>query len=429
MSTQLLAKIFSTEELSWLQEIQAVDFLAELLHQVNKNNTLWQENQMQDSKDEVFQKNLRQVLSDLHLESIDLDNWQQVSYLAQEWLKKKIRTHLKEQLEVNDMAYIRGQKVAKRALEIAAAGGHNVMFIGAPGSGKTLLARSYPTILPAMTETEILETTQIYSVAGLLQTYGQETYGVILKRPFRAPHHSASHVALVGGGSVIKPGEVSLAHRGVLFLDEFPEFSREAIEALRQPLEDGFVQISRASGSVTFPAKFYLIAAANPTPSGFSTNETETTNSPSNRLTIARYQARFSGPILDRIDLHVEVNRPSKEELQTTSLAEKSAEIAKRVQKARDIQTYRFKNVGNLTVFCNGEMTLPLIEQFCRLDTQGQTLLAQAMDKFKLTARSYMRILKLARTIADLAESESIQVHHLTEALQYRSRYFNFLAA
>lgn len=315
----------------------------------------------------------------------------------------------------NDMAYVRGQEVAKRALEIAASGGHNVLFIGQPGSGKTLLARSYPTILPTMSETEILEVTQIYSVTGLLKS-GK----IVLQRPFRSPHHSSSHISLVGGGSKLRPGEISLAHRGVLFLDEFPEFDRDSIEALRQPLEDGFVNISRASGSVSYPSRFYLLAAANPTPSGFDPDDIDALNKPQNKGAIARYQAKFSGPILDRIDLQVEVNRPTKDELQTQKLGERSSIVAQRVQKARNIQTVRFTND---LIQTNAEMNLPMIEKYCKLDLPTNKLLSQAIDKFKLSARSYMRLLKLSRTIADLEGKESIEISHLAESLQYRGRW------
>jgi magnesium chelatase family protein len=315
----------------------------------------------------------------------------------------------------NDMAYVRGQEVAKRALEIAASGGHNVLFIGQPGSGKTLLARSYPTILPRMTEKEVLEVTQIYSVVGLLR--GDH---VIVQRPFRSPHHSSSHIALVGGGSKLRPGEISLAHRGVLFLDEFPEFTRESVESLRQPLEDGFVNISRASGSVMYPSRFYLLAAANPTPSGYDADDTDGMNKPQNKAAISRYQAKFSGPILDRIDLQVEVNRPNTEELQTKELGETSESIRARVQAARDIQTKRFEVEGIQT---NTEMNLAMIQKYCALDKAGEKLLANAVEKFKLSARSYMRLLKVARTIADLSKHENIEISDLAESLQYRGRW------
>ena len=360
-------------------------------------------------------ENLRQLIGHLNqqkpilpLEPIDLQNLSNKPAFLQ-------NLENPDALLPNDLAYVRGQEVAKRALEIAASGGHNVMFIGQPGSGKTLLARSYPTILPTMTEEEILEVTQIYSVAGLLND-GE----ILFKRPFRSPHHSSSHIALVGGGSKLRPGEISLAHRGVLFLDEFPEFSRESIEALRQPLEDGTVTISRASGSVEYPSRFYLLAAANPTPSGFDPDDPDAMARPQNKASILRYQAKFSGPIVDRIDLHVEVNRPKKDELQSKELGETSAVVAKRVQAARKIQTTRFKGTGIQT---NSEMNLPMIEKYCELDEASQKLLSQAIDKFKLSARGYMRILKLSRTIADLDNQDKIAVKHLAESLQYRGRW------
>ncbi len=315
----------------------------------------------------------------------------------------------------NDLAYVRGQEVAKRALEIAASGGHNVLFIGAPGSGKTMLARSYPTILPRMTEQEVLEVTQIYSVVGLLR--GGK---IILQRPFRSPHHSSSHISLVGGGSKLRPGEISLAHRGVLFLDEFPEFNRESIEVLRQPLEDGFVTISRANGSVVYPSRFYLLAAANPTPSGFDADDPAALNKPQNRAAINRYQAKFSGPILDRIDIQVQVDRPTKDELQSEKLGEPSRFVAERVQRARDVQTKRFANEN---IHSNSEMSSSMVRLYCRLDEAGEKLLSQAVDKFKLSARSYMKLLKLSRTIADLAGHGNIELQDLAESLQYRGRW------
>ena len=316
----------------------------------------------------------------------------------------------------NDMAYIKGQDTAKRALEIAASGGHNILLVGAPGSGKTLMARSYASILPRLSEKEILEVTQIYSVAGLLPE-GK----IITQRSFRSPHHTSSQVSLVGGGSKLRPGEVSLAHRGVLFLDEFPEFDRYSIEALRQPLEDGFVTISRAKGSVVYPCRFYLIAAANPTPSGFDPEDLAGANKPQTKSAIARYQAKFSGPILDRIDLQIQVDRPKREDLEKKSLSEPSKLIFERVQKARNIQTERF---GNHQIHTNSEMSLALIKKYCQLDQNTQKLLNQAVDKYNLSARAYMRLLKISRTVADLDASQNIQLKHLAESLQYRGKLF-----
>jgi magnesium chelatase family protein len=315
----------------------------------------------------------------------------------------------------NDMAFVKGQMMAKRALEIAAAGGHNVLFIGSPGSGKTLLAKSYQTILPRMTKKEILEVTQVYSVSGLLK---QDD--LIIKRPFRSPHHSASHIALVGGGNKITPGEISLAHRGVLFLDEFPEFKRESIEVLRGPLEDGEVTISRANGTITYPSKFYLIAAANPTPSGYSEDDEDKFHIPQSQGAIRRYRSKFSGPILDRIDIQVQINQPKKDELQSDKLAEKSLVIAARVQAARDIQTRRFKGEKIAT---NAEMSLLKIKHFCRPDMAGKDLLNQAITKYRLSARAYHRVLKLSRTIADLNGHEQIKSSDIAESLQYRGKW------
>ncbi|MEI6288168.1 MAG: YifB family Mg chelatase-like AAA ATPase [bacterium] len=312
-----------------------------------------------------------------------------------------------------DMSFVKGQEQAKRALEIAAAGSHNILMSGPPGSGKTMLAKAMPSILPQMSLEESLEVTRIYSAAGLLS--GDRP--LFSTRPFRSPHHTASGVALVGGGAWPKPGEISLAHRGVLFLDEFLEFPKTVLDNLRQPLEDGLITVSRASGTLKFPAKFVLVAAMNPCPCGFySDPDKECTCLQSQ---IIKYQKRASGPLIDRIDLHIEVPRLKVEKLETVEVGEDSATIRRRVQKARDIQNSRFQNKN---IFSNSEMGPEQIGEYCILDEAGRDLLRQAVDRLRLSARVYHRILKLARTIADLEECEKIMPQHLAEALQYRPR-------
>ncbi len=312
-----------------------------------------------------------------------------------------------------DFSFVRGQHHAKRALEIAAAGGHNMLMSGPPGSGKTLLAKTFLTILPAMTDEEILEVSKIYSVAGLLS----HDRPLIQERPFRAPHHSASGVALVGGGRIPKPGEITLAHRGVLFLDEFPEFPRKVLEVLRQPLEDGTITISRAAGSLSFPARFMLIASQNPCPCGFFGDSKRQCICSATQ--IMRYQQRVSGPILDRIDLHVEVPRIEFAEFHGEASGETSATVRERVERARNIQYGRLAGRG---IYCNAEMRPQEIKAYCTVDSDGRDLLKRAAERMHLSGRSYHRILKVARTIADLAGADQVEAPHVAEALQYRTK-------
>jgi magnesium chelatase family protein len=323
-----------------------------------------------------------------------------------------------------DFSEIKGQEHVKRALEVAAAGGHNALMMGAPGSGKTLLARALPGILPEMSIDESLDVTGIYSVADQLPA----GMPLIRHRPFRAPHHTISHAGLVGGGNIPKPGEISLAHRGVLFLDEFPEFGTRVLEVMRQPMEDKVVTISRAKGSLTFSANFQLIAAMNPCPCGYY-GDTQKPCTCASAL-VTKYQKRISGPLLDRIDIHIEVPRVDYEKLSGDRVGESSECIRARVQAARNIQHTRFMNPESRTsnngsctdIVCNADMRVGEIRQFCKLPDEGQSLMRAAMTQLNLSARAYHRILKLARTIADLAGSEAIQSVHLAEALQYRPK-------
>ncbi len=364
-------------------------------------------------------ENLKEASFIDNIETLGAQNLSQVvSYLNNEGdlktLKQNVDDFLNKKEEFNvDFANIKGQQIAKRALEIAAAGAHNVLMSGSPGAGKTMLSKAFMSILPPLSKQEAIELTKIYSISGLLD----RSKPLITSRPFRSPHHSASAVGIIGGGSNPKPGEITLAHRGVLFLDEMVEFPRKTLEVLRQPLEDKVITISRAQTSIQYPANFILLGAMNPCPCGFlGDNKKQCTCS---EYQINKYRSRLSGPLLDRIDIQIKIQRLNEDELlDNNNNVENSETIRKRVIKARKIQSERYKNEGILT---NSELNSKLIKKYCKIDDTTKQFLKNAINSFNLSARAFDRILKISRTIADLEEKENIEVSHIAQALQLRS--------
>jgi len=363
-------------------------------------------------------QNMKEASIVKDIEVLGAHNLQEVvKYIngEQELIKaeENMLTSTQRQTGINlDFSEVKGQENVKRALEVAASGGHNCLMIGTPGSGKTMMIRSLPTILPDLNFDEALETTKIHSVSGILE----KDVGLITTRPFRAPHHTISYTSLIGGGRIPKPGEVSLAHNGVLFLDELPEFNKKTLEVLRGPLEDRIVTISRVNATLTYPCNFMFVASMNPCPCGFyGSKEKQCTCT---EQMINKYMEKISGPLLDRIDIQIEVSAVKYQKLKNDKREESSETIKKRVNRARQIQYNRYQKEG---IYTNSQLTPKLIEKYCRLDTKCQNLLENAFNKLGLSARAYSRILKVARTIADLEEKENIEIKHIAEAIQYRN--------
>jgi len=408
ISQENLNKMMFLGELSLGGELRGINGILPitLFAYQNKIKTIFvpeenaKEAKLIDNIEVIGVKNLRELVDHINgiklLKSTGKTNF---NFSKKEWL--------------SDMSHIKGQEQVKRAMEIVAAGAHNMLMFGPPGSGKTLIARTMPSILPELNLQEALEITKIYSISGLLS----KKESLINIRPFRSPHHTASGAALVGGGTWPKPGEISLAHRGVLFLDEFGEFPRKILENLRQPLEDGIINISRAAFNLTFPAKFILLAAMNPCPCGFYGDKKRTCTC--SMTQISNYNKKISGPILDRIDLHIEVPRIDFDKLSSLKVEETSESIRKRIQVARNIQEDRFKNTKNIT---NSDMSSHDVKKFCEIDLESKKIMERAVKQLHLSARAYFRILKLARTIADLENEEKILTKHLAEAIQYREK-------